>query len=37
MIDRLLETEHAPRDEAVAGADVRTRVDDEEDGVDVVE
>ena len=35
--DRLPEPEHAPRDEAVARADVRARVDDEQDGVDVVE
>ena len=35
--DRLPEREHAPRDEAVAGADPRARVDDEEHGVDVLE
>ena len=34
---RLVETEHAPRDEAVAGADVRAGVDDEENRIDVVE
>jgi hypothetical protein len=33
----LFSAEHAPRDEAVARADVRSRVDDEENGVDVVE
>ena len=35
--DGLPEPEDAPRDEAVAGADVGARVDDEEHGVDVVE
>ena len=35
--DRFPEAEHAARDEAVAGADVCARVDDEEHDVDVVE
>ena len=37
MTTGLLEPEHASRDEPIAGADVRTGVDDEEHGVDVVE